>query len=409
MGRNGTDTSAGSRRTRAWWRTPSPWKELLGYVTVAVLSAAFGFRTWDLFSLLPEPVSSWWTLAPGLPACALVLTKRRAPVASLIAATAFFVLDLLTTSGLITFILVLDLLYTAAVALPAGRRSRLLGAVAAGTAVIAASAYALTRDAGFTVAIGLQMGAVLGTGYWYGTAVAQSQELVELHRRRAEDAALLAERDRVEAVQREREHMARELHDVVAGHVSAVAIRSEAALSVGDSEEPSPERRALHAVRDASLDAHTALRSMIAVLRAGGEGLVTPPGRETVPELAAQARSSGVEVAVDDRVGEALPAPVDHAVGRIVQEALANAVRHAAGSSVQVRMERKEDGVHVTVTSRGGAPLRRPELSGSGLGLELLGERARALGGTLTAGALQTGPEAGDWEVRAVLPLDVTV
>jgi signal transduction histidine kinase len=98
-----------------------------------------------------------------------------------------------------------------------------------------------------------------------------------------------------------------------------------------------------------------------------------------------------------------IPSPVDQAVTRIVQESLANCVRHAAGAEVAVVLDTVDgDGVRVRVDSQGGRAVTHPPIEGSGWGLELLRERARALGGRLEA-----GPTEGGWSVRATIPLGV--
>lgn len=463
-----------ARDGRSVLGVPQSVAETAGYVLVAVLCAWLGISgLWTAFRLLPEYGSPWWTLATALPAAALALAKRRRPLAGCVAAAALFAVDLAATGGIVPFIVLLDLLYALTVTLDAERRRRVLAAVAVATAAMTVLSFVATRDLRVTVLIGMQVGALLGTTYWYGTAVAQSRELVELHRRQAEDATRLAELDRASAVRGERERMARELHDVVAGHVAAVAIRSEAALAGagavgvsaaassaeaatpgehGDPHAPgSAELAALRAVRDSSLEAHEALRAMIRVLRDGSDGFVAPPGTDRVPEMVAEARRSGVRVAlVGGLDGRVLPEPTDQAVARVVQEALANAVKYASGAEVEVGIaagpvgiggwgaagargeavdggagrdpsaaadgaapdparglhdrgaaDPSASGVLVEIVCRGGAPIARPELEGSGMGLLMLEERVRSLGGEFAA-----GPCDGGWSVRACLPLD---
>lgn len=379
------------------------WATAALYLLLAVAFAALGWAgLWDAFSLLPERVPAWWSLATALPACATVLLRRRAPFAGLAIAVLLFAADLLTVGGLVPLLVMLELIHACVISLPPERRRRVLWVVVWGVAALIAAALVVTADARVALMAGLQFGGLLGVTFWYANSVAQSRELVELHRRRAEDAVRLAELDRVAAVQGERDRMARELHDVVAGHVAAVAIRSEAALGLPGGD--TADRGSLRAVRDASLEAHAALRSMIQVLRSGEQGFALSPGRERVPELAEAAVASGVAVEVADGIVSELPAPVDHAVGRIVQESLANAVRHASGSAVEVLLCEGDGEVRVDVVSRGGAALTQPRLPGSGMGLDLLAERARALGGEVVA-----GPEPhGGWAVRGRIPLEGT-
>lgn len=384
-----------------WHGVPRPWWDAAGYAVAAVLLAAVGIDgLWNVLAVWPpETFSSWVTLLTALPACALVPAKVRAPRTALLAALVLFAVDVATAGGIVTLLVVLDALNFVVVHADASARRRIL--VAGSTIVAAGGALALAAsgDARTALMIVLQWGAMGGMVYWYATAWQQSRDLVQLHRQAAADAAALAARDRDEAVHSERQRMARELHDLVAGNVAAVAIRTEAALATGD---PAAHAAALVSVRDASLGAHDALRQMIGVLRdreAAGDGIGSAR-RADVPRLAEAARASGLTVSVADRVAGDLPAALDHAVGRIVQEGLANAARHSAGGSVEVRLDETTDGVVVAVLSRGGTALAAPALAGSGWGLELIRERVHALGGEVEAGPAG----AGEWALRARLP-----
>lgn len=396
-----TVTGPGARgAVVAWVRTHRPLVDAAGFALLAVLFAALGMvGLWTVFSVLPAPVSPWWSLATALPACALVLVRDRAPLPLLWVSLALLAVDLLTVGGVVTLVVVLDLLYAATLAAGPARRRRILAGMAVAVAAVGAAALAVADDLRVALLVTLQLGALAGMDYWYATSVAQAHELVALHRERAEDAERLAERDRAEAVRREREQMARELHDLVAGHVSAIAIRAEAALSVDTGA--GSDRAALQAVRDSSLEAHQALRSMISVLRTG-DGAVAAPRRDALPALVDDARRHGLTVTLDDTLPHGIPSPVDQAVTRIVQESLANCVRHAAGARVEVVLDAADgEDIRVRVDSHGGTTVT-PRLQGSGWGLELLRERTRALGGHLEA-----GPTAGGWSVRATIPLEV--
>ncbi|KAA9132892.1 sensor histidine kinase [Microbacterium caowuchunii] len=385
-----------------WVRAHRSLLEAFAYAALAVLACVLGLvGLWSLLSVFPAPVSPWWSLATGLPACALVVFRRKAPLPLLGVALALFVVDLLTVGGVVTLIVVLDLLYAATVAASAPTRRRILIGIA--VAVVATTVAALLRsdDPRVGILIGLQLGALAGMDYWYATAVAQANELVTLHRARAEDAERRSALERAEAVRSDREQMARELHDLVAGDVSAIAIRAEAALSIDNT--PEADRAALRAVRESSLQAHQALRSMIAVLRAG-DAEVAARRDGSLPELVADAQRHGLTVTLDDALPDGIPLPVDQAVTRIVQEALTNCVRHAAGARVDVRVDADGGEVRVRVDSSGGSPGTIAPLRGNGWGLDLLRERARALGGTVDAGPADDG-----WSVRARLPVEVPV
>lgn len=394
------DTIRSPARTLVdWVRARRPLADAIGFAALAVVLAALGLGgLWTVFSLLPEPVSPWWSLAIALPACALVVFRDRAPMALLWVALALLAIDLATVGGIVTLVVVLDLLYAATTSAPPAGRWRILAGIAVAVVAVGGVALVASGDIRVALLVALQLGALAGMDYWYATSVAQAHELVALHRERAEDAERIADRDRAEAVRREREQMARELHDLVAGHVAAIAIRAEAALSV-DAAAGS-DRAALQAVRDSSLEAHQALRSMISVLRTG-DGAVAAPRRDVLPALVDDARRHGLTVTLDDALPAGIPSPVDQAVTRIVQESLANCVRHAAGAQVEVVLDAVEgEVVHVRVDSHGGSTGIRSPIQGSGWGLELLRERARALGGRFEA-----GPTDGGWSVRATIPL----
>lgn len=390
----------------------APWRVALVYVGIAVALAAIGLGgIWNDLSLLPERPARWWTLATAVPAAATVLMKRRAPWWGLLLAIGIAAVDVLTVGGLVPLFAVLEMLHSGIIALSAPRRRLVLRGIVAVTIAGAAATLLVTGDPGATVLVGLQLGALLGMTYWYANSVAQSSELVALYRQRAAGLERLAELDRDHAVRTERDRVARELHDVVAGHVAAVAIRSEAALSAGDGANSAAagtgaDRATLRAVRDSSLAAHEALRDLIGVLRTdtAAQRHTAEPGRASLPQLAAEAERSGLRVAVDDTGAGALTPTADLTLGQVVREALANAARHDAGGSVQVNVDAtdgptQQPGVRVEIITQGGSPLAHPELRGSQLGLRLLDERVRASGGEFRA-----GPNPSGWLVSAWLP-----
>lgn len=390
---------ATAERLREWYRSHRPAADALLIALFALLAAVLGFSgIWSVFSLLPTDLSPWWTLATALPACVLVLTKHRAPMLSLIGATVVFAVDLLTIGGLGPLVVLLDVLWTAAFVASPRTRSRILGSIALATVLLFAAALALS-DASIPVAflVAVQFGAFVGTDYWWAVAVSQANELAELHRRRAEDAAAAAERDRAEAVRRERETMAKELHDVVAGHVMAMAIRAEAALSTVP--EQAADRAALRAVRDAGLDAHGALRSMISVLRRGDGELSPTPRLVDLVGVVDDAERAGLVIRFTHAELDAVDTATEQAIVRVVREALANCIRHASGAAVEVVIEEVGAEILVRVVSRGGVAIGSAAYGGGGWGLDMLRERVHALGGVFSAGFVADG-----WSVEARLP-----
>ncbi|MDY0828378.1 histidine kinase [Microbacterium sp. BG28] len=385
-------------RLRDWVRRHRGPADALIYLLIALAAGALGLTVSG--AIVPSvfaAASPWWALIPALAAVALVLVRDRWPIPALIAAATVMAVDVFAFGGLVPLIVAVDVLYVAARETE-HRRRILLGMIAV-VAVMAIAAGWITGDARAAFLVALQLGALGGLGYWYGTAVAQSRELVALHRQQAEDARHEGARQRDAAVQRERDAMARELHDVVAGHVAAMAIRSEAVLSMPP--DPDADRAALRAVRDSSREAHDTLRTMIAVLRDGGTQIAAPAGVASIDDLAEAARRSGLEVSLENDLAADLSTPVDQAVARIVQESLANCVRHAPGAEVRIRLVEESGEVSVRVDSRG-ASAPPAQLVGNGWGLELLRERAKALGGRLDA-----GPRADGWRVEARIPAAV--
>jgi signal transduction histidine kinase len=199
---------------------------------------------------------------------------------------------------------------------------------------------------------------------------------------------------------REREQLARELHDTVAHHVSAIAVQAQAGRTVADSR-PEAVLDALVVVEKEASRALTEMRTIVGALRRGEQADLGPqPG---VAEIQRFARSNGNLPQVDVMLTgdlEELPPSVDAALYRLAQEAVTNALRHARhATTVHVVVTGDDDGVRLTVWDDGDG---RPAGTGSSSGFGLLGmaERARLLGGTFEAGPNR---ERG-WTVVAELP-----
>jgi signal transduction histidine kinase len=202
------------------------------------------------------------------------------------------------------------------------------------------------------------------------------------------------------AVVAERVRIARDLHDVVAHHVSVMGVQAGAARRVLD-KDPATASEALRAVEETARDAIGELRGLLGVLRAD-EPVAEPvgtahPGLAQLPELVSTARSAGLEV--DFGVyGDARPVPdgVALSVYRVAQEALTNVVKHAGARRVDVRVRYLADSLEVEVTDDG----RAGPVSGAGFGLLGMRERVAVHGGELEAGPRS---DAG-YRVRAALP-----
>ncbi|WP_424892829.1 sensor histidine kinase [Streptomyces sp. XH2] len=217
------------------------------------------------------------------------------------------------------------------------------------------------------------------------------------------------------AVAEERVRIARELHDVVAHHMSVISVQAGLAHYVFTAD-PGTAHGALGTISAASGEALEELRRLLAVLRVGPEGVgerageegpyQPTPGLDRLQDMAARVRAAGVEVELQI-VGERRPLAQgpDLCAYRVVQEALTNVIKHArpARATVHVAFQPHQLSVRVTDDGRGNVPAI-PVPSG-GHGLIGMRERARIYGGTLAAGPR----DEGGFEVRLTLPLQPAV
>ena len=292
------------------------------------------------------------------------------------------------------------------------RRSRIvLGAIlvevslwsAIGIALGAGRAPADPRGLGPTVALAvlqtvLVFGATVGLGE---TSWLAARRLAALRRSTAE---LVAERERTaaQAVTLDRMRIARELHDVVAHHVSVMGLQAAAARRV---LRTAPDRaaEALGIVEDNARVAVDELHGMLVSLRTD-DGPADPPsstlGLQALPELVAAARRSGTPTTLTVEGDPDRLSPVTGiTIYRIVQEALTNIRKHAgAGAAAAVQVRIGVDEVTLHIADRGGSP--GPTPSSQGLGLIGMRERLAAVGGSLAA-----GEEGGGYVVRAAVPV----
>ena len=220
------------------------------------------------------------------------------------------------------------------------------------------------------------------------------RQLEEQERRHSGERALLEERQRI----------ARELHDVVAHHMSVIAIQAEAAPY--KTADPPPELvESFGEIRASALAGLGELRRVLGVLRTGGQDTTPQPGLADLDALLDSARSGGVSVTVT-RSGNpvTLPEGVDLSAYRIVQEALSNAMRHAPGSHVRLHLAYRPDRLELEIRNDAVSPVLVPSgtrAAGDGHGLVGMRERVMMLGGSLDVGP--TGD--GGFRVAAVLPV----
>ncbi|MFD4142497.1 sensor histidine kinase [Streptomyces sp. NPDC058572] len=382
-------------------------------VFLAVAGLLSGLLLWSLglhsrggHALLP----AWTALVPLTVMAALELVRRIMPRTVLNIGTVAVVADQFTPGNIATVVMFADLVYAAVLyGTPATARRVPVttGLISIGVTI---GFLAWLRDP-----VALLIGVVTALVSFFpavtGVIVRNHRDAADSARLRAEQTALLAEMDRTQAVVAERARMARELHDMVANHLSAIAIHSTAALSLDDA---ATSRQALGVIRENSVEGLAEMRRLIGLLRdsSGDAEPAAAPTLDGLEALVEQARSnggsSGLTFALDDRrdTGERLPAPVELAAYRIVQESLTNAIKHAAAGEVRISVSGATgEPLVVTVTSPFGQR-QGPRAPGSGAGLVGMQERVALLDGTFGAGPA-AGPPGGPqkiWCVRAELP-----
>jgi signal transduction histidine kinase len=231
--------------------------------------------------------------------------------------------------------------------------------------------------------------------------------------------ALVREQRRLRAVEsqkvvvEERTRIARELHDVVAHHVSAIVIRAQAAERLAPGR-PEVAVEAVRWIADAGKEALTGMRQAVQVLREadGDRALELAPHGDRALELVPQPtladlrgiveRLAPVGLDVEIALPDPLPAvdpQVELAAVRIAQEGVTNALRHAEARRAVVRVA-AEAGHLVVAVDDDGRSGKAPALSASGHGLRGMAERAAACGGRLDIAR----SDLGGWSVRASLP-----
>jgi signal transduction histidine kinase len=278
-------------------------------------------------------------------------------------------------------------LATAAAAVPIALSQWL--AIVSGVVIATAGGRRSTPDV-----VAAQVGVIAGS-WLAGEAI----------RARRNEIALL--RDRVtqraeQAADDERTRIARELHDVVAHHLSVIAVQAGAARLAGG--EGAPGAGSLVTIEAASRHALSELRRALGVLRSDdpATGIAPQPGLDQLDRLADRLRDAGLplELATTGDLS-AIPGGIGLSAYRIVQEALTNVLNHAGRAETTVRVVCSPAEIHVCVHN-GPPTLHRPaKPEGGGHGLIGMRERVAAYGGSLQAGALASG----GFEVTARIPM----
>lgn len=330
---------------------------------------------------------------------ALMLARRRYPIAVLIAT--MFLLFAYYTLGYPAIGLAVPVcaaLYSAA------ERGHMSAAIVISAILVSVSTYFRLRD-GESVAylLGYElvstatlMSAAIALGDSTRSRRALRAEQTQIARLIAQEHAYRAE----QRVQAERVRMARDLHDIIGHSISVISLHADVAReALGNNDDQA--RQALAHIRAASSATMRELRATVKLLRSPAGDQAEPLGISLahLPALIENATASGLSVEVQSTGDlESLPATVHVALYRIIQEALTNILRHAAATQVSLTVTVDADRLQLRVVDNGRSTCS-PIIPGSGI--TGMTERARLLGGTLTA----QPRSSGGFEVCAALPL----
>ena len=232
---------------------------------------------------------------------------------------------------------------------------------------------------------------VVALGWVTATLAARNDELERLRRVEADRAVAL-----------ERTRIARELHDDVAHHLTALVVQAQAAERIASSR-PEVAVASVAWIAETARSALTSMRRTVAVLRQGEEpaSLSPTPTLDDLGEIVARVEQAGLHVKVD--VDDAIPAlepEVHHAVVRVVQESLTNVLRHAGAKTAIVSLHSLEHGLAVTIEDDGAGPHPDDVPHGAGHGIVGMRERSTTCGGHFGIDR----SELGGWRVRAWFP-----
>ncbi|MCP3800231.1 sensor histidine kinase [Allokutzneria sp. A3M-2-11 16] len=218
---------------------------------------------------------------------------------------------------------------------------------------------------------------------------------VRLRAERAEQLARLHRAEAARTVAEERAGIAREVHDAVGHHLTAIRMQATAARHVLTDASP-VATTTLNTINDLAARALSEVRDMLETLRDKPSGSRI----DEIADLVGRLSTSDIKITLTT-VGDTgdLPPLVDHGGYRLAQEALTNAIRHSGADTIAVSVAREPDSVVITVEDNGSST----SVAAEGSGIRGMRERARLLGGSVTIGVAQ--PHG--WRVSAVLPARV--
>ena len=380
---------------------------------LALLVLGFGLSVYGTWARQPALILVIVALAVP------IVFRRQYPAAAFAAAVTAGAVQVVAFRGPSTAdVSVLILLYSLAVSRPRRASAPGLAICVLGAAVVAVrwqvsgdvTAWQVLLVTGLVSTPALLTWLAADSVRWrrgYYAALEEKAHRLERERDALSQVAAAAERARI----------ARELHDIVAHHVSVMVVQADGAAFALENS-PDKTREALGAISGTGRQALAEMRRLLGMLRSPSAGPVEPvnpelapvPGTSQLSALLEQTRTAGVPVTFrQEGTPAAGPADgADLAVYRVVQESLTNVRRHGGpGVSAAVTIRYTVDGVTVSVTDDGRGAAARPAPASStaadrtGHGLSGMRERVELYGGTVTAGPRS----GGGYQVTATLPL----
>ncbi|WP_460531388.1 sensor histidine kinase [Flindersiella endophytica] len=421
------------------WRNPWQWLRAHPYTADGLLASAATIV--NLLGMTATDYAGYSLRGPDALAVALAVVgaaplvlRRRFPVSVLLAvAGAYFAQGFLDYNSAAGGVVVLFATYTLGAYAPVWSGLLLVVVQAAASIAYLFAKAELVKTVGLELTpVILLLVAAQFPGVWIigRTLRARRRYLAELENRAERLERTAAVEVRV-ALAEERARVARELHDVVAHHVSVMTVQAAAARRTLN-RDPDRSSEAMRAVEDTGRAALDEMRRIVGALRTAdrsadrasdGSDESTEPdadvlspqaGVAELPPLLERAREAGLEVELTV-LGESrrLPASIDLAIYRVVQEALTNTLKHAGPTRARVMLRYEPDAVTVAVTDDGGrrtftqrtAPgAAAAAANGASSGHGLIGMRERV---SLNGGTLRTGPRAaGGFQVSARMPIE---
>ncbi|KQY36406.1 histidine kinase [Nocardia sp. Root136] len=349
-----------------------------------LLWAAGGWAVAVDRDLYPPPAK----LALLCAAFAIQMTAQRRPALAFGLMIVLLAGDFVYGPSLPLWIALTDVIYLA-VSTGSDRLGAVVGwfslTVTLGGSLLALAVVGL-RAALYTALIGV---ALTWSPLGYARAVRASRRTVDAERVAARAELTARDAERSAAIGEERRRLARDLHDAVAGHVSAVAILAEVA------QKDPGNIAVLQTIRSGSLAALEEMRTTIELLTAPDDTAVTTR-LSSLDGLIDAAEAAGGAVTLRRPADLELPIAVEAVVTRILSETLANATKHAPGAPLDIELSRDATRLVMTATNS----ILPGAAQGQGNGLRNMMFRAESVDGAITA-----GPHDGTWRVSARIPL----